>query len=397
MNNEKIKNIISYFFVVCFVLMVTVVSIFSIVQKDETTSFLENRKLIQFITPTPESLINGTWFADFEKYSKDQVVEREKWMETYYTLLDALQVKERNNFVRGKDEFILPVNDLPSENQLNASYHYGERQVAALQDIQCAANIVDAKLLYVNIPSKAELFSENYPDLYYSRMEQNAIERESILQKVKASGIETVETYDLLFNHKDEYIYYATDHHFTIKGAYYVYLAILEKINSISSGNEALVFPEWDTLNIQRNSNRMAGSYLRSWGDSKKISVDYMEYALPYDMPEFTRIDNGQLVENPVLFNKYNTNYTTFMGGDIGNTVIDTGRDNLPSILYIGFSFTNALETLSVYNFNKTESLDPRHWEGNICEYITENEPDYIVVIRDDIYQENPQFRCTVR
>ena len=84
------------------------------------------------------------------------------------------------------------------------------------------------------------------------------------------------------------------------------------------------------------------------------------------------------------------------MGGDIGNTVMETNRDHLPSILYIGCSYSNPLEVMSVYNFNRVESIDPRYWTGSICQYVKESKTDYIVIVRDDIYEGNTSFSCTV-
>ena len=85
------------------------------------------------------------------------------------------------------------------------------------------------------------------------------------------------------------------------------------------------------------------------------------------------------------------------MGGNIANTVVDTNRTSLPDICYIGYSFTNILEMYSVYNFNKVESIDPRYYEGVMTEYILENKPDYIVVIRNDVYENNPSNKSKVR
>lgn len=397
MGKERIKKMLSWTFVICFVTMLAVISVLSVLKKDVNKSFTENRSLTQFSMPNAETLFSGEWFVDFEKYCKDQIAGRKLWIETFYKLQDTLQVNERNGFILGEDSFVLPVNNLPSERERDNSYNYGERQVSAMLDIKSVTDRIGSTLMYVNIPSKADLFSEKYPSFYFDRAVQNDIERKSIVEKMKTAGIETVETYDLLSNCKDDYIYYATDHHFTIKGAYYVYEAILDRINDLKPAGEKMNFPAWNELDVQRNDSRMAGSYLRKWGDSQKISVDYVEYALPYDMPKFVRFDNGSKVKKPVLFSIHSSNYTSFMGGDIGNTIIDTGREELPSILYIGFSFTNALETLSVYNFNRMESLDPRHWEGNICQYIEEHKPDYVVIIRDEVYQDNPEFICTVR
>ena len=390
-----IQKVAKGFFLILFFGFLIAVAILSVAKEDVKSSYAENRSYEQFSKPTKETILNGEWFADFETYSKDQIIYREKIIQTYYKTLDSLQVKERNDFVVGEDSFVMPINNYLSEASLNNCQNYGQAQVEAMSIIADAAGEYGGQVLYVNIPNKNDLYSEKYPEHYYAREDANQMERASIVDKAKAAGIHVVETYDLLAEHKDEYIYYNTDHHFTIKGGYYVYKAILEKINELNDGQD-LTFPDWEELDVQRNDSRMAGSYLRVWGDSKSIDVDYMEYAIPYDMPEYVRTDNGNESDRP-LFSLSSTAYTSFMGGDTGNTVIDTNREELPSVLYVGFSFTNALEVLSVYNFDTMESLDPRHWDGSICEYIKESQPDYVVIVRDDIYEGNKQYKGRVR
>ena len=60
--------------------------------------------------------------------------------------------------------------------------------------------------------------------------------------------------------------------------------------------------------------------------------------------------------------------YTAYMGGDIGETVIDTGRDELPNILIYGDSFTNPLECLMYYSFNEMHSIDLRYYKDMTLE-----------------------------
>ena len=40
---------------------------------------------------------------------------------------------------------------------------------------------------------------------------------------------------------------------------------------------------------------------------------------------------------------------------------------------------------MSVYNFNRMESIDVRHWHKEARKYILESKPDYIVIVRDDV------------
>lgn len=46
-----------------------------------------------------------------------------------------------------------------------------------------------------------------------------------------------------------------------------------------------------------------------------------------------------------------------------GGTTIDTGRRELPSILIYGDSFTNAVESIAWYSFDRMESADFRYYK----------------------------------
>lgn len=389
------SKIISFFFLALFVTTLLACAFFSGFELDEKHSGVENRALTQYEAPTLDTVLDGSWFSFLETYSKDQFFARGIAIRAYNYILDSIHVKERNGYVLGDDYFIMSVNPFyTSETTLKNAHSYGEAQVAAMTTIAQTADTYGGTVIYLNAPHKIELYTEKYPAFYNNAEELISIRRDSIIEKAKTAGITVVETFDLLQSHKNEYIYYATDHHWTIRGSYYAYQALLECINEMENDCE-LQYPVFNDLNIVVNPNRMVGSYLKKLGDSGRINVDYMEYALPYDMPEYTRYDDGK-ISTRALCNTSNSNYAALMGPDISNTVVETNRDDLPNILYIGYSYTNPLEMMSVYNFNRVESIDPRHWKGSICQYVAENQPDYIVIVRDDVYEGNHNFSCTV-
>ena len=76
--------------------------------------------------------------------------------------------------------------------------------------------------------------------------------------------------------------------------------------------------------------------------------------------------------------------YTVFMGGDKGETVVDTARPDLPSVLIIGESYTNAMETLLYASFDEMRSIDPRSYQGSITDYIALHQPEVVIVLRDN-------------
>ena len=73
------------------------------------------------------------------------------------------------------------------------------------------------------------------------------------------------------------------------------------------------------------------------------------------------------------------------MGGDIGETILQTNRPSLKTALIVGDSFTNALETLLWTGFDETRSLDYRHYKGeSLIDYVQTYQPDVVLIVRDE-------------
>ena len=108
-------------------------------------------------------------------------------------------------------------------------------------------------------------------------------------------------------------------------------------------------------------------------------------YTLADPVP-FERYDNGNPVEATVFAADRQNMYNYYMGGDVAETVIHTNRPELPDVLVVGDSFTNALETILYTSFDEMRSLDFRHYtEKSIYDYLEEYQPDVILYVRDDL------------
>ena len=78
------------------------------------------------------------------------------------------------------------------------------------------------------------------------------------------------------------------------------------------------------------------------------------------------------------------TTYNLYMGGDFGETILETNRPELPDVLIFGDSFTNPLETLFYTGFDETRSLDLRYNDVSLLDYVAEHRPDVVLCVRDD-------------
>lgn len=359
----------------------------SLIKTDLEYSIDENRFLAQFESPNFHNVIDGTWEDNFESYSLDQYALRSKVLKLYFLLLDSIGVNERNGIVRGREGITLGLNSLRNENSQATEDNYVIPRLDAMMVLQSVCNETGCKFISLQIPYKFDYYADYYPALYQDGKNINILLQDSLTKRARDNGIDVVDTSNELLNNS-EYVYYYTDHHYTYRGAYYVYRELLEHLNE--TYQEKLTFPEWGDCQYHMIHEYFVGSGLKKFGYSGRKTKDHVEYVIPYNMPSYLRLENGA-VSNIPLINETRNAYSMFMSGDMANTIVRTDRPQLPTILYIGCSYTNALETMSVYSFDEMHSLDPRHFRGSICDYIRNHDIDYVVLVRNDLYEGNPE------
>lgn len=392
---KKLGDIISVSLMIVMMFCGLFVAVSSMIIPDKKVSDWENRSLQQYENPDLKNFLDGTWMQEYESYSLQQIVNRNRIISSYFYILDEFGVKERNGFVAGEENYILGVNDdIPwgIEEYEQKYQRWGDDFVETMVKLNEIVDTSGGQMIILQIPHKNEFCAEYYPAFYEDADEANRIKEHILVNKLNSKNLAVVETRDILEENSSEYLYFKTDNHYTFRGAYYVYKQLLSFMNENYA--ETFYWPEWEECDGFISEGRSVGNYLKKFGDSGKDYGDYLEYVLPTDMPNYERYESGEFVSTPIISESKN-DYTAFLG-DCANTVIDTERDQLPNILFVGLSYTNALEIMSIYNFNEMHSIDPRHYEGNLSEYIRDHNFDYVVVVRNDLTENNPNFKCTL-
>lgn len=371
-------------------------SIISILCNDSLISPYENRNLVQYTVPERETFLSGIWMQEYEDYSCDQIAGRQWLLEKYYSFLNCVGVKERNSYVIGNDGYIFAVkDDIPyAEADYPEVYkRSGNTFVDTMDKWKPIVEEAGSKLIVLEIPHQAEFCAEYYPMYWENGEGAEKIQNDITISKLRERSIDIVPTWDMLKEHKEEDLYYKTDHHYACLGAYYVYQKLLAYINE--TYDEDLYFPEYTECEQHISEKRMIGSSLIKLGDSGEDYGDCLKWFIPRDMPEYERYESEERSDIPLIKSE-NNNYTIFMGGDSANTVIKTNRPELPNILYIGRSYSNALEVMSVYSFNEMHSIDQRYYEGNLSNYIQEHDIDYVISLRFDLIEGHTGANCTI-
>ena len=256
-------------------------------------------------------------------------------------------------------------------------------QLAQLRDV---VEGYGGHFYYVAVPGQYTYFSDAYPNFLNNREAYTALEIPAFTQAMEEQGVNLLDMGPVLDQlGKPKEYYSLADYHYQFEGAYVTYRTILEEINR-DLGLDLTIL-DGDSLTVETLPNPYLGSRGRKIFGLENCG-EYLTIGLPKNPIPFTRADNGAETAAAVYAmpatDTENVLYSLYMGGDVGETVIETNRPGLPSILIYGDSFTNPVECLAYYSFDEMRSIDLRHYKDmTLADYIQTYQPDIVVGIRD--------------
>ena len=176
--------------------------------------------------------------------------------------------------------------------------------------------------------------------------------------------------------------FYRTDHHWKYTGSYLGYSQIMNMF-----GYDDLMVPVDEVCIDKRFSGSKA---LLSGADS--FYEDFIAYRFEY--PEMDIWISGQKVADYGYQNEffqgdapYTIRYGSFYGGDDAEIIFDNHRPERENILVIGESYDNAILKLIASHFNRTYSIDLRHYSTTMghdfafSDYVAKNNITKILLI----------------
>ena len=193
-----------------------------------------------------------------------------------------------------------------------------------------------------------------------------------------SSPVQTIGLYDCLNAHRDEYIFYRTDHHWTGLGAYYASRYFLDTVGKS--------YPSLDQYKEIKIDGFLGTLYSYTQNANLKNHPDTV-YA--YESPTVKNFqvlykDATALKVKPIINpNVTSSNkYLCFITGDrpysvIHNETINDGS----SILIIKDSFGNAFSPMLADSYEYVHIIDYRHWSGDLAEFVQENNIDTVLLL----------------
>ncbi len=337
------RKILKYPIVFLFFIFLMGFFIFDGLLPSKEVSELENRPLSQFPDITFDTLANNTWMVNYESYVKDQFAFRDSWINVKSITENVLLKTENNDILYGDDNYLFAknwgINDLKRYNN----------NVSAL--VRMSENLKGNASIMI-VPSSSNILSEKLP-VGAPMIDENAY-LDDIFNQVENAGANVIDIRDVLNENEQDYIYYRTDHHWTINGAFlaYEYYANLHNLNVFDKD-------KYDKINVEdflgthyskaRNVNVVADT-LSYYDIDNNLSV------LSIDSQGNKTYENGSIYDE-LMFDERDK-YAAFLRGNNGYSVID--GDGEGKILVVKDSYANSFIPFLTASYEQIGIVDFR-------------------------------------
>lgn len=337
-----------------FLLFVVGLSLINLCLPPRLFSPRENRYLQQPPRLTLKNVLSGKFMADYEKFITDQFPGRDSWVLLKMDVERLLNKQEKNGIYLGQDGYLLERYEL-NERWLRQNLQY-------VNGFAANTGLPTALLL---VPTATAIYPEKLPPGAPSDEQRVAwqLVRESLEPRVQL-----IDVWSSLLSHKEEPIYFRTDHHWTMRGAYYAYAALLQQL-----GREPVALSDLQSDIVSRSF--FGTHYAKaSW---RQLQPDWIEVLRPPSSGAVTVYYPAENVRRDTLFVdtylEQVDQYSYFLGGNHGVVQIKTDINNGRNLLVIKDSYAHCFLPFLAAHYESIHVLDLRYFSPSVRQYAEEN------------------------
>jgi hypothetical protein len=194
-------------------------------------------------------------------------------------------------------------------------------------------------------------------------------------------GIIAVDVYESFERHKNEYLYFGTDHHWTVYGAYLAYTDFIR-----AAGMEPVPI---ETMEKRTLGYEFYGTYYSQTQDSKlrryPDTVDYFMIDTPYTALFYQRGSPYYGYPMPLLaeYAQGVNGYSVFLHGDFPLIKVTTNIQNGRRILITKESFGNAFAPFLVNHYEQVLIVDERYLEVGLVQLVRDHGINEVLILNN--------------
>ena len=357
----KKKSILQGIYVVGIIGCLTIAGIYIFAGKTKYFSEQENRYLTTLREISWKGITDGIVQEQLDKFASDQFPLRNQWMELSTTLEKGMGNSCINGIYLGKDGYYL-------EQVLNSdiSQTRYENNLTMLQQFLSKKNGRKAVML---VPSRGCILKDKLPkwavmyedaDMYekgYSMLKHSWIDLRAYMQQAA----------------KEKQVYFRTDHHWTLQGAYTAY-TVLEK------QWEGKTTPYESFSPTEVSKDFLGTMYAKVLEKNPKKDCLEVPKALPQNLKVTCDGETRQSIYEEEKL-QGNDKYAVYFGGNYGIVEMENPQAKAGTLLVIKDSFANSFVPLLTENYKKIVMLDLRYYNLSVQKVLEENAGADILVL----------------
>ncbi len=374
-----IRKLLQYKFTVIMTAMLLTTFAAYMFRSKPILSETENRYLAGRPKVTLSGLADGSFMDSFELYVKEQLPLRDTLIKLKALTEQAQFKNENNGIVRGRDGYLF-------EKLVSVNPQLYKNEAAIIN----FAKKTDREINVCIVPNSFEILTDKVPDGFPDVSEEKLISE--LYDKLGSEeNVHTVSVFDVLRVHKDEYIYYKTDHHWTTLGAYYGYEQLCSHM-----GLKSLDIKE--LADLRKDVDGFYGTYYSKYKGAG-TDPDILSY---YDISVKGFRAGDEEYDSLYDIKKLDTydKYAMFMHGNEGLSIVDcseteAGKRN--ELIIFKDSYSNCLIPFLTYDYDRITVVDLRYYSEPVSGLLNEHDNADILLIYNFMHynEDNHFYRLT--
>ena len=327
-------------------------------------SELENHYLTQFPQFSWKDLSNGTFTETFDSYTADQILAKDLFVQSHVALDRCLGITQINGVFFGKNGYLIQDYQEP-DSQLQDNLNHIKT---------FAQEHPNVEMTFLIAPNASEIYPE-----YLPAFAETASQAE-VIRQVRANlegDLRIIDVTDTLREHKEEEIFYKTDHHWTTLGAYYAYVHFCEDMHMEPT--------PWEDYTDMHISESFYGS-LYSKAPSFTQQADSMELLQNPDGEYVVDYGTERPVGNSMLEMgqlERRDKYAVFFGGNYPLVTIESNQNQGDRVLILKDSYANCLVPFLADHYSEIHMMDLRYYHEDVGAYLEEHQITKVIFIHN--------------
>ncbi|QUI21519.1 hypothetical protein HZI73_04085 [Vallitalea pronyensis] len=334
---------------IMFITIIFSLSLATLLSDKKLFSEEENRFLKPLPQLTYDQFVHNNLTRAYDTYLNDHFIHRYQWVRLKVTT-DYLMGRKEHNGIYLSTKYLV-------ENVKDKGKYYSDDNIH--QMIQFSKNVPESSAVYfMLIPSASAIQSYKVPPNAHT-FNQWAFIQQTYGQT--EPYMNNIGIYDDLLSYKHDYIYYQTDHHWTMDGAYIAYKRMAQVMDFTPV--------PYEDLDVKTVSKDFKGS-LHTKSGFDHVQSDVMK-AIDHDNIDEFIVYNGEnkQTHEGIYFEAYLTKkdkYTYFLGINQPKVTIKTKTPSDRQLLIFKDSYAHCLVPFLTYTYDKITLIDMRYVNSDI-------------------------------